>query len=110
MKPFSQCEKWLDPLGREAYLVPMGQPIDEDGWYPDEPGQRPPYMYRLVKADNPRLWLERVVVPYDPWSPYDAISDLLRHEGWKCLEEEDFQVCEHGMNAAHCGGPMHWHD
>ena len=105
-------EVWTDPLGRPAYLIPVGAPDfgEDDPWYPDFPGQRPPFEYRIEAVHNPRLAFKRVVFPYEPCSPYDAISDILIGEGFNpppCTEAE-LAMCEHGLSAQLCAGPGHY--
>jgi hypothetical protein len=94
-----EAEVWLDPLGRPAHLTFLGSPeaafpeltADEDyePWFPEGPGQRPPVVYELRNAANPRLRLTRTVFPLEPWSPYDAITDILVREGWTPPAQED---------------------
>ena len=102
-------EIWLDPMGRPARLIPVGTP-NLDGWYADEPGQRPPYQYRIEAVHNPRLALTETVFPYEPWSPYDAISDRLTANGFTppAPTEAEMAVCEHGLSAQLCSGPGHY--
>lgn len=87
-----ETEVWIDPLGRPATLTYLGSPEDAypemtqeeyyEPWYPDFPGQLPPVVYELRNVANPRLRLLRTVFPLAPWTPYDAISDILAREGW----------------------------
>jgi len=112
--PTATAEIWIDPQGRPAYLIPVGPPtlVDEDGegWYPDQPGQRPPYEYRIQAAHNERLALKRVVFPVEPWSPYDAISDTLIREGFTppAPTAEELATCQHGLSLSLCAGPGHY--
>lgn len=106
-----EYEIWLDPLGRPARLIPVGMPdYGDDPWFPEQPGQRPPYEYRIEAVHNPRLALREVVFPVEPWSPYDAISDRLVARGWTppAPTEEEMAECEHGLSARWCSGPNHY--
>lgn len=107
----TNAEIWTDPQGRPAYLIPVGVPapdFGDEGWYADEPGQRPPYEYRIQAAHNPRLALKRIVFPYEPWSPYDAISDILVADGFTPPTAEPEAECVHGLSLSLCAGPGHY--
>lgn len=111
--PFNTAtaEVWMDPQGRPAYLIPVGAPdFGEDGWYADQPGQRPPFEYRIQAAHNERLALKWVVFPVEPWSPYDAISDILVAEGFTppSPSADELLTCQHGLSLSLCAGPGHY--
>jgi hypothetical protein len=111
MSAAKDFEVWTDPVGRLAYLIPLGLPdLGEEGWYADEPGQLPPFEYRIEAVHNPRLAIRRVVLPLAPWGPYAAISDVLVAEGWTPppLTEDELAMCEHGLSANLCAGPGHY--
>lgn len=105
-------EIWLDPLGRPAELRHVGLTAydGDDAWYAEQPGQLHPHTYEVRNVANPRLRLTRVVFPVEPWSPYDAISDLLVRDGWTppAATVEELATCEHGLSAQLCAGPNHY--
>jgi hypothetical protein len=106
-------EIWLDPMGRPAHLIPVGEPVPaegEDPWFADDPGMRPPFTYRIEAVHNPRLALTETVCPYEPWNYYDAISDRLIRNGWTppAPTEGEMAECEHGLSARWCSGPNHY--
>jgi hypothetical protein len=76
-------EVWIDPTGRPVELEYVGLTGDgEEGpdgetyeWFPESPGHLHPRTY-LVGG------IEFVVFPVEPWSPYDAIADILLRDGY----------------------------
>lgn len=109
-------EVWTSPDGVEAYLTPVPltppDPDDEfyEPWFAESPGARPPGRYNLIAVDDGRVVFDYTVYPYEPWSWYDAISDILLRDGWEPppLTEEEMALCEHGMSAWLCAGPSHY--
>ena len=109
-------EIWIAPDGLPAELTLTSiapAEVDpetglDDEWFPDAPGARPPVAYEM--RVGPIVVWERVVFPYDPWSPYDTVSDVLCHEGWTPPPptEAELAECEHGMSARYCSGPAHY--
>ena len=104
-------EIWTSPDGLPAALTLVELPPladGDDGWFPEGPGELPPRSYEM-RVGPIAVW-ERTVFPYEPWSPYDAVSDILRHEGWTPPPPTDAEMaeCEHGMSARYCSGPGHY--
>jgi len=102
-------EIWIsaDGLPAELTLVDFAPLADgDDGWFPEGPGERPPRAYEMRVGPNV-VW-ERVVFPVAPWSPYDAVADILVAEGWAPPPSDDDAECEHGMSARLCSGPRHY--
>lgn len=114
-------EVWHSPTGVACYLTPVALilpeempdlPEDYEPWYPEGPGERPPVRYHLVSCAGGTVVEDHTVYPYEPWSWYDAISDWLIKEGWEGPPPtaEELEVCEHGLSARLCAGPMHYPD
>lgn len=103
------AEVWESPAGVAATLEPVDVPGLLDEWYPESPGARPPRVYRMVDAAGLTV-TEFTVFPVEPWSWYDAASDLLVKEGWTPPPPtaEDLAVCEHGLSVSLCAGPGHY--
>lgn len=110
-------EVWITPSGKATELHFTGQVRYEsnDGedysWYADFPGQRHPAGYEMTVAGQPfDVVAEFVVSPTGGWGYYDAIVDLLIHEGWTPppLTEAEMAECEHGLSLALCHGPGHY--
>jgi len=115
-------ETWTKE-GRSFFLVPVDMAAreaeflatlsDEDAamyepWYPDFPGEREPVAYELHDTATGEVAWERTIRPLDPWSAYDAVSDVLLRAGFVPPPSPDRGVCEHGMAADLCEGPNHY--
>jgi hypothetical protein len=108
-----ESEVWTTSEGVSVELRPVPWPpleADEDPWFPESPGHLPPVKYHLVAVATGEVVDERVVFPVAPWSPYDAVSDLLLRDGYEPppLTEAELAECEHGLSAALCAGPGHY--
>lgn len=105
-----EAEIWVSPDGIPCELTPVDLPVDdEEPWFPESPGQRPPRAYELRAVGDASNVVEHFTVfPVEPWSPYDAVSDRLRAYGWEPPEPEPYVECEHGLNFDLCAGPMHY--
>ena len=93
------------PGAGDGYETEDGEWVE--GWYPEAPGERPPQAYELRNIETGEV--ERVTVyPVEPWSAYDAITDVLTARGWFNGDRLDRGTCEHGMAADLCAGPGHY--
>lgn len=116
-------EAWTDPAGRLAELVAVAHPTaaplaaegypedyEDDGWFADFPGQRPPQSYELRSVVDGSVLRSDTVFPVEPWSWYDAIADRLVADGWTppAPTEAELEECEHGLSAMLCSGPNHY--
>lgn len=107
-------ELWSVPEGNFAGQLVELRPApwpDDFEWFAEGPGQRSPQFYDLALKDG-TIVRSTVVFPCEPWSPYDAISDKLRAEGYERQDHPDdrHDVCEHGLSANLCSGPNHYPD
>lgn len=102
-------EIWTTPEGVFVELHPVPNHFDDEdgGWFPEEPGQRPPQSYELRDA-NGSVALAFTVFPNEPWSPYEAASDKLVSWGFAPPASEPDALCEHGLSASLCSGPNHY--
>jgi|PlaIllAssembly_1097288.scaffolds.fasta_scaffold00151_3 hypothetical protein len=113
-----EAEIWTTAEGVAAKLLPVDfEPYDGDDeefggyeWFPEGPGQRPPQRYVLEAVETGEIIFDYTVFPYAPWSPYDAIFDVLMKEGFTPPPptEAELALCEHGMSANGCSGPNHF--
>lgn len=107
--PNTEIDKasWIWLTLRDEYIDCRPVATDLDGWYPEAPGQREPQSYELRNIETGEV--ERVTVfPVEPWSAYDAITDVLTARGWFNGDRLDRGTCEHGMSADLCAGPGHY--
>lgn len=69
------------PGAGEGYETEDGEWVE--GWYPEQPGERPPQRYEMTWLSTPTRPAEfHTVYPLEPWSAYDAITDELLSRGW----------------------------
>jgi hypothetical protein len=107
--PNTEIDKasWIWLTLRDEYIDCRPVATNLDGWYPEAPGERAPQSYDLRNIETGEV--ERVTVyPVEPWSAYDAITDVLTARGWFNGDRQDSGTCEHGMAADLCAGPGHY--
>ena len=102
-----EVEVWLDPAGRPAELHYCGPIPAEAEWFPEGPGQLTPRRYELRMLDGSGVE-GFTVFPLAPWSPYDAVYDVLVAGGWEAPAQTAAELCEHGLSAELCEGPGHY--
>ena len=93
--------RWRTAGGEVVTVEPTQWPDDFD-WYPEGPGQRMPQFYTVGDRTFP-------VFPLEPWSPAEALSDLLTSWGWEDLTPQpETLLCDHGLSLDLCSGPNHY--
>jgi hypothetical protein len=116
-KPADDREVWTAPNGVTVWLEPAAfdpcpddDGCDDEGWFAESPGQRPPQRYLLRSTVTGDVLDDFVVFPVEPWSPYDAASDRLIRDGYQppTPTAEELAECEHGLSQQLCAGPGHY--
>lgn len=103
----------LTPEALAAHEADLEEYGYDEGWYPDFPGEREPLLYELVDVATGEVADDTFVSrPYWPDNWYDAVVPSVMARGYEPPPptEEELAVCEHGLSARLCAGPMHYPD